>query len=445
MSFSEPADRWFRYFPENYHWSQVFIGVLSLAPMGGSTLWEADQVGQRLKERVGDAKAWEKEWERIADHVENLAKVEERRGHPQTAAGAWIRSAIYRYTGERLIHPDDPRRASSYRKVAEAFERGMRVRVPGFERVEVPYEEGPLPAYWVPPINPLREFPAVVFFDGLDASKETTVIWGGPALRERGIGVLAVDGPGQGEALRLRNIPSRPDYEIPATAAFDCIAGRAGVDPSRIGLMGISFGGYLAPRGRRLRAPLCGLRGLGRALRLSRGVDPKAQFARGGRVGGLLRALAASLRPGSSRHRQRDGEVPRLHPGWGGREDPNAHPHRARRGRRDHSRPDGPPSLRGMRLRRQRAQDLPRGGRGEPTLRPGQPSPGEHLYGRLVDGQIPKPILRRVLAPDARKKAISHSTTWWATTSSQPGILMASRRIIRLEATWRKQDESDPH
>lgn len=184
----------------------------------------------------------------MADRVEALAGEEEKRGHRETAAGAYIRSAIYRYTGERLIHPDDPRKAASYRRVLEAFERGMRARVPGFERAEVPYEEGALPAYWVPPLNPREKFPAVVFFDGLDASKETTVLWGGLALRERGIGVLAVDGPGQGEALRLRHIASRPDYEVPATAAFDHIAGRPGVDPSRVGLMGMSFGGYLAPR-----------------------------------------------------------------------------------------------------------------------------------------------------------------------------------------------------
>lgn len=248
MCASEGGSPWFRYFPENYQWSQLFCHVLNFAPMGGSALWEVDQIGQRLKDKIGDDLAWFEEWERMADYVLAHAEEEDNKGHAQTAAGAYIRSAIYRFTGERLIQPDDPRKEASYRQVLSAFERGMRIQVPGFERIEVPYEEGPLPAYWIPPREANGKIPAVVFFDGADVSKESTVLWNALALRDRGIGCLCVDGPGQGEALRLQKIPSRYDYEVPATAAFDYISSRPEVDPSRIGLMAISMGGYYAPR-----------------------------------------------------------------------------------------------------------------------------------------------------------------------------------------------------
>jgi dienelactone hydrolase len=184
----------------------------------------------------------------MADYVLAYGEEEDKKGHAQTAAGAYIRSAIYRFTGERLIQPDDPRKEASYRKVLSAFERGIRIQVPGFERIEVPYEEGSLPAYWIPPLEASGKIPAVVFFDGADVSKESTVLWNALALRERGIGCLCVDGPGQGEALRLKKIPSRYDYEVPASAAFDYISSRSEVDPSRGGLMAISMGGYYAPR-----------------------------------------------------------------------------------------------------------------------------------------------------------------------------------------------------
>ncbi len=239
---------WFRYFPENYLWSHVFCHLINLASLGGTTLWEVDQVGHRLKDKVGDADAWNREWEWMADRVFAYAEEEEKKGHAQTAAAAFIRSALYRFSAERLLHPEDPRKAESYQKTVVSYERGMRTKVPGFERVEVPYEEGPMPAYWIPPREARGKAPAVVFFDGLDASKETAVLWGGLALRERNIGVLCVDGPGQGEMLRLRNVPSRHDYEVPAGAAFDCVSARPEVDPERIGLMALSMGGYYAPR-----------------------------------------------------------------------------------------------------------------------------------------------------------------------------------------------------
>jgi dipeptidyl aminopeptidase/acylaminoacyl peptidase len=88
----------------------------------------------------------------------------------------------------------------------------------------------------------------VVFFNGLDGTKEVGILYGGVALAERGINTLAIDGPGQGEALRLQGITGRYDSEVPAGAAFDYVAQRPDVDPARIAIMGISMGGYYAPR-----------------------------------------------------------------------------------------------------------------------------------------------------------------------------------------------------
>jgi dipeptidyl aminopeptidase/acylaminoacyl peptidase len=248
MSAQNASEAWFPYFKDNYLWSQLIGVVLNLAPMGGSAMWEVDRVGKRLQGKEGDSKAWVEEWERMADFVLAAAGEEEKKGHRRTAAGAYVRSSVYRYVSERQIHPDDPRKKAAYRQVTDHFERGMRGLIPGFERVEVPYEEGPLPAFWIPPAYGAEKAPAVVFFDGFDVSKESTALWGGLALRERGVGVLCIDGPGQGEALRLNGIPSRHDYEVPAGAAFDYLSARPDVDPDRIGLMAISMGGYYAPR-----------------------------------------------------------------------------------------------------------------------------------------------------------------------------------------------------
>jgi dienelactone hydrolase len=83
----------------------------------------------------------------------------------------------------------------------------------------------------------------------LDVTKE--ILYGiiGDQFSRRGIACLVVDTPGTGEPLRLRGVPSRPDYEVPTTAIVDYLQIRPDVDPGRIGLLGISLGGYYAPRG----------------------------------------------------------------------------------------------------------------------------------------------------------------------------------------------------
>ena len=82
----------------------------------------------------------------------------------------------------------------------------------------------------------------------MDNAKEMSVIFAGLDLAKRGINVLAIDGPGQSEPLRLHNIPSRHDYEAAGIPAYNYVTSRPDVDPRRVAVMGYSFGGYHGPR-----------------------------------------------------------------------------------------------------------------------------------------------------------------------------------------------------
>jgi pimeloyl-ACP methyl ester carboxylesterase len=57
---------------------------------------------------------------------------------------------------------------------------------------------------------------------------------------------LSLDGPGQGEA--GYELPMRHDYEVGVTAILDVLADRSDLDLSRVGALGVSLGGYFAPR-----------------------------------------------------------------------------------------------------------------------------------------------------------------------------------------------------
>ena len=113
----------------------------------------------------------------------------------------------------------------------------------------MPFEDGTaLPAYFMRASNASGPRPTVVVFDGLDNCKEMSVLFAGLEFAFRGFHTLAVDGPGQGEALRLRNLHYRHDYETAGAAAYDYLAQRKDVDAGRVAVLGYSFGGYCAPR-----------------------------------------------------------------------------------------------------------------------------------------------------------------------------------------------------
>ena len=80
---------------------------------------------------------------------------------------------------------------------------------------------------------------------GLDSTKEETDAYETPFLA-RGMAILVFEGPGQGEA--QYDFPIRGDYEVPVKAVIDYIETRSDLDSSRIGMWGVSLGGYYAPR-----------------------------------------------------------------------------------------------------------------------------------------------------------------------------------------------------
>jgi alpha-beta hydrolase superfamily lysophospholipase len=218
-----------------------------MAPWGAVAMGEIDQIVQRLHARIHEENAWWEEWCAMAERVERAGDLAASEKRDATAGNYYLRAGNYYYTGERMVPPGE-KKTGIYKKSLRCFHEGLRRRYPNIEFVDVPYEGTALPAYFMK--SPVAKGPAptVVLFDGLDNCKEMSVIFAGIELAFRGFHTLAIDGPGQGEALRLRNLPSRYDYEVPGKAAFDYVAGRSDVDPRRVAIMAYSAGGYYAPR-----------------------------------------------------------------------------------------------------------------------------------------------------------------------------------------------------
>ena len=245
-------DPTFLYFPENYRWSMGLLICLSAAPWTGVEIAEVNRVGRALRDRVGDDDAWFAEWTRMGDKIVARGREAAREGHRLTMAACFMRAARYYQTGERFLQPKSATGMEVYKRSVEVFRAAAEIiRRPRIEPVEIPYEGTSLPALLVhpdPEVNGNRPAPAMVFFDGFDVTKEIQYGFGIPDLAARGVGCLLVDGPGNGESVRFRNLPLIAETERYASAAYEYLASRREFDAKRIGVMALSLGGYYAPR-----------------------------------------------------------------------------------------------------------------------------------------------------------------------------------------------------
>jgi dienelactone hydrolase len=241
---------WFTYFPQDYRWSAAIGSMIGAAAMGGCDIGEIDRAGRRLKDRLGDDDAWFTEWRKLGDEVRALGERSQASGHALSASSFYLRACCYYQWGERFRTPKDDQALAAYRTAVDCFHKFAALTDrPRIEIVEVPYEGGSLPGYFVHAENSNLECgPAMVFFDGLDITKEIQYVRGVPELVRRGISCLVMDGPGTGEAIRFRDLNLRHDYEVAGSACVDYLERRADVDPGRIGVMAVSLGGYYAPR-----------------------------------------------------------------------------------------------------------------------------------------------------------------------------------------------------
>jgi dipeptidyl aminopeptidase/acylaminoacyl peptidase len=190
------------------------------------------------------------------------AKVHEALGHEALAERHFVSAgehfsraaALYHFAKYLFVNDMKEMRAAHRRAVACLTLALPHLDPPG-ERVTIPYEGKHLAATLRRPTGIARP-PLVLMTMGLDSTKEELLTFEDNFLR-RGMAILAFDGPGQGEA--EYDFPIRADYEAVTSIVIDWVESeRKDIDSTRIGIWGISLGGYYAPRSaafeKRLRA-----------------------------------------------------------------------------------------------------------------------------------------------------------------------------------------------
>ena len=200
---------------------------------------------QRVTNSVERWDDWCQKWSECGAMHEQMGEQAEAEGYYESAAYHYLHAAIAYHFGKYLFVRKPHELRVAHEHVVHDYQRALPYfDFPG-EHVAIPYEKGAtmygiLRKPWHTPKPPV-----VILVPGLDSVKEELHTYGDDFLR-RGMAVLAIDGPGQGEM--EFEYPLRHDYEVPVKYAIDYLENRPDVDSGRVGLMGVSFGGQFAVR-----------------------------------------------------------------------------------------------------------------------------------------------------------------------------------------------------
>ena len=215
------------------HWAPRFVA-------NGITLTDF----QEVTASIGAWSEWCAKWSARADVHAALGREALSKRQFVSAAEHLSRAAVTYHFAKFLFVDDLPQMKAAHLKAVECHKLALPHLDPPGEYLRIPYEGKSLAAVLRKPRGITRP-PVVVMAMGLDSAKEEMLAYQETFLA-RGMATLTFDGPGQGEA--EYDFPLRGDYEVAVKAVVDWLETRTDLDPARIGLWGVSLGGYYAPR-----------------------------------------------------------------------------------------------------------------------------------------------------------------------------------------------------
>ena len=174
--------------------------ALTQAHYGGGEFAECLEVASQIT--PGDNESFHVAWSKMGDKVFAIGETALQNENVVTARRSYLRAFNYLRTAEFFLKPSDSRKLPTYLKSREAFLKAADHFEQKPVQVEVPFEAGQaspsfLPGYLFAPAG-VKNPPLMIMFGGLDSLAEE--LYFGPCqhLNERGIALLAMDGPGQG-------------------------------------------------------------------------------------------------------------------------------------------------------------------------------------------------------------------------------------------------------
>ncbi|MFE4024418.1 alpha/beta hydrolase [Streptomyces sp. NPDC059101] len=190
-----------------------------------------------------------KAWATVAAQAEERAAHHEKNGFARTASDLYERAAVMWGRAQySIFDAADPRKAAFRERTNHCVERLGALRDGRVRRVVLDFEGKQIFALLHLPASAVQNAPAVILGPGMDMIKEDYIHAAERYYTSRGMVALSIEGPGQGES-RARDLTvDLGNYERAISRYVDHLASLPEVDPTRIGMFGISMSGYWGSR-----------------------------------------------------------------------------------------------------------------------------------------------------------------------------------------------------
>ncbi|CZR50316.1 related to hydrolases or acyltransferases (alpha/beta hydrolase superfamily) [Phialocephala subalpina] len=230
---------------ESFHFE--ILRALALARYNGADINEVLIAASKII--AGDFESFFNEFNTLANRTLSRASSIDTKKHPVSARDAYFAASSYFRSADFYLHGNksDPRINELWKKQTEAFDKAIALLdVPG-ERMLLKGEGFDVPAIFYGVKGEGRK-PTMIIGSGFDGAQEEAMHTNGFAALERGWNVITYEGPGQPSVVRDQGLGFIPEWEKVVIPVVDYLQTRKDVDIKKIGLIGISMGGYLAVR-----------------------------------------------------------------------------------------------------------------------------------------------------------------------------------------------------
>jgi len=243
---------------EDFHFE--LLRVLALAPYGGSDISETLLATNNIV--PGSFDSFTAAFTALAGRAFQRAQAIDAAKHPVSAREALFRAATYYRSADFFVRANwsDPRINSVWASALDAFQRAAKLYPTPARTFRIPTKHAfTIPGYFFPaaaaategpPGHPRHRRPTLILGNGYDGAQEEMWHVVGAAAHERGLNVVLYEGPGQPTVRRATQGGAAfiPQWERVVTPLLDWVLQQPEVDGDAVGLLGLSLGGYLAPR-----------------------------------------------------------------------------------------------------------------------------------------------------------------------------------------------------
>lgn len=181
----------------------------------------------------------------IAVRLEGLAREAEAADHRETALELYFEAASTYANAQHVIFSNNEEKRQLHGRSIRCYDRVRELAPYPIERLEIPWAEGTVYGN-LHLLGDRRSAPCVVFIPGCDMTKEMYPYPLANQALQRGMHILSVDGPGQGECNLDGTKLTADNYERAMSGVIDLLETRPEVDA--IAIYGMSFGSHWAVR-----------------------------------------------------------------------------------------------------------------------------------------------------------------------------------------------------